>query len=62
MGYEAEGYDFEIHFKLGRENMVADALSRVDIPLMLVLSYPTTTWLQELRTYFTNNQVGMESV
>nr|GEY31776.1 Ty3/gypsy retrotransposon protein [Tanacetum cinerariifolium] len=46
------GYDFEIHYKSGKENRVADALSRVDTPISLAISTPTATWLQALRNYF----------
>lgn len=56
------GYDFEIHFKPGKENMVADALSRIEIPVILALSYPTATWLEELRKYCLTNQVGADLV
>ncbi|GJY38290.1 ty3-gypsy retrotransposon protein [Tanacetum coccineum] len=37
------GYDFEVLYKPSRENTVADVLSRVDIPSMLAISYPTAT-------------------
>ncbi|GJZ65324.1 ty3-gypsy retrotransposon protein, partial [Tanacetum coccineum] len=54
------GYDFEVLYKPGRENTVADALSRVDIPSMLAISYPTATWLDDIRTYFATDPKGQE--
>lgn len=56
------GYDFEVLFKPGKENTVADALSRVDLASFLAISYPTSPWLEELRTYFTTNQLGQQLV
>ncbi|XP_076944549.1 uncharacterized protein LOC143615269 [Bidens hawaiensis] len=56
------GFDFEIHFKPRRENNVADALSRIDIPSLLSISYPTTTWLEELRAYYISNKNGSQLV
>jgi hypothetical protein len=50
------GYDFTIEYKKGKENKVADALSRVfkDPGLLeeatcFMLSFPTPTWLEELK-------------
>ncbi|GKC42238.1 ty3-gypsy retrotransposon protein [Tanacetum coccineum] len=54
------GYDFEVLYKLGRENTVADALSRVDIPSMLAISYPTATWLDDIRDYYATDPKGKE--
>ncbi|KAJ0483369.1 putative nucleotidyltransferase, Ribonuclease H [Helianthus annuus] len=56
------GYDFEIHFKPGKENTVADALSRVDYPSLLALSYPTAPWLNEIRGYFKDHVLGKQLV
>lgn len=56
------GYDFEIHFKPGCQNTVADALSRMDIPSLLAISYPTATWLCEFRQYYKNDATGSELV
>ncbi|PWA92449.1 ribonuclease H-like domain-containing protein [Artemisia annua] len=39
---------------------MADALSRVDIPSMLAISYPTATWLDDIRTYFATDPKGRE--
>ncbi|GJW78613.1 ty3-gypsy retrotransposon protein [Tanacetum coccineum] len=54
------GYDFEVLYKPGKENTVADALSRVDIPSMLAISYPTATWLNDLRRYYSTDPQGKE--
>nr|GFB38121.1 Ty3/gypsy retrotransposon protein [Tanacetum cinerariifolium] len=54
------GYDFEVLYKPGRENTVADALSRVDIPSMLAISYPTATWLDDIRDYCVTDPKGKE--
>lgn len=54
------GYDFEIHFKPGKENTVADALSRVDIPSLFAISHPTATWLDELRAYYRDDPIGCQ--
>ncbi|XP_072086978.1 uncharacterized protein [Arachis hypogaea] len=40
------GYDFEIHYKLGSENVVADALSR---SYLAAWSMPRSEWLQSLK-------------
>ncbi|KAJ0907443.1 putative nucleotidyltransferase, Ribonuclease H [Helianthus annuus] len=56
------GYDFEIHLKPGKENTVADALSRVDLPTMLALSHPTALWLNEIRNYFATDPAGQRLV
>nr|GEU64773.1 Ty3/gypsy retrotransposon protein [Tanacetum cinerariifolium] len=50
-------YDFEIHYKPGKDNRVADALSHVDTPISLAISTPTTTWLHALRKYFVKDLV-----
>nr|GEZ84106.1 reverse transcriptase [Tanacetum cinerariifolium] len=52
------GYDFEIHYKPGKDNRVADALSRIDTPISLAISTPTATWLHALRKYFATYLVG----
>lgn len=38
------GFDFEIFYKPGKENQVADALSRVDDTLLLGLSSTNLAW------------------
>ncbi|GJW25283.1 ty3-gypsy retrotransposon protein [Tanacetum coccineum] len=56
------GYDFEVHYKPGKENRVADALSRIEESQLLSLSTPIFPWLQELREYYTNNPEGRDFV
>ncbi|KAJ9537912.1 hypothetical protein OSB04_030645 [Centaurea solstitialis] len=53
------GYDFEVYYKPGKENKVADALSRIDDAQSLALSIPTFTWLHELRDYYTTTEEGL---
>ncbi|KAK9070431.1 hypothetical protein SSX86_010833 [Deinandra increscens subsp. villosa] len=52
------GYNFEVHFKPGKENIVADALSRIDQPTILSISHPTAPWLDEIRHYFRSSKDG----
>ncbi|KAJ0828513.1 putative nucleotidyltransferase, Ribonuclease H [Helianthus annuus] len=56
------GYDFEIHFKPGKENTVADALSRVQIPPMMALSHVTAPWLSEIKLYYKEHPSGIELI
>ncbi|GKC91091.1 ty3-gypsy retrotransposon protein [Tanacetum coccineum] len=56
------GYDFEIHYKPGKENRVADALSRIEESQLLSLSTPIFPWLQELRDYYSTTPEGREFV
>lgn len=55
------GYDFRIEYKKGKENKVANALSRRNEPnqttegLLAVITFPTSVWLDELKmTYSTS--------
>nr|GFB09589.1 Ty3/gypsy retrotransposon protein [Tanacetum cinerariifolium] len=52
------GYDFEVYYKPGKENKVADALSRIEKPQVFAFSIPTFPWLQELRDYYLHNPDG----
>ncbi|GJT97471.1 ty3-gypsy retrotransposon protein [Tanacetum coccineum] len=52
------GYDFEVLYKPGRENTVADALSKVDIPSMFAILYLTATWLEDIQTYYSTDPQG----
>ncbi|KAL4587069.1 hypothetical protein LXL04_011719 [Taraxacum kok-saghyz] len=58
------GYKFEVYYKPGKENRVADALSRKDEPQLLAISFPTSTWLQELQEYYitTEGRVWLQRV
>lgn len=54
------GYDYEVIYKPGKENNVADALSRVELNLCFSISHATALWLEELREYFKNNEQGKQ--
>ncbi|GKB20453.1 ty3-gypsy retrotransposon protein [Tanacetum coccineum] len=56
------GYDFEVRFKPGKENVVADSLSRIEHPSLFAISFPQATWLSEIKTYFADNKDGKEMV
>nr|CAD1820600.1 unnamed protein product [Ananas comosus var. bracteatus] len=43
------GYDYEIRYKKGVDNSVADALSRQDEAELIAISYPTPTWVEQIR-------------
>ncbi|GJS59005.1 ty3-gypsy retrotransposon protein [Tanacetum coccineum] len=52
------GYDFEIHYKPGKENCVADALSRIEESQHFTLYVPTFPWTQELRDFYSTTNEG----
>ncbi|GJU38314.1 ty3-gypsy retrotransposon protein [Tanacetum coccineum] len=56
------GYDFEVHYKPGKENKVADALSRPDTATIMAISSPRATWLDELRSYYKNDPEGQKMI
>ena len=59
------GYEYDIFYKPGKENTVADALSRIDsshTPTFCAFTTPTLPWLGQLKKYFTNHQEGQEFV
>ncbi|GJY42672.1 DUF4219 domain-containing protein [Tanacetum coccineum] len=59
------GYEYDIFYKPGKENTVADALSRIDsshTPTFCAFTTPTLPWLRQLRKYFTDHQEGQEFV
>ncbi|XP_076904819.1 uncharacterized protein LOC143560396 [Bidens hawaiensis] len=49
------GFDFELHFKPGKENKVADALSRLHGDILLTLSVPVAKWLDDLRLHYSTD-------
>lgn len=57
MAHKVVGYDFSIVYKKGKENKAANALSRRDEggtnPTLSVISFPHSTWLEELRKSYT---------
>jgi hypothetical protein len=53
------GYDFEIIYKKGKQNMVADALSRKEEDtegLLCVISIPQSDWVEEARIEWKQDQ------
>nr|GEV35895.1 transposon Ty3-G Gag-Pol polyprotein [Tanacetum cinerariifolium] len=52
------GYDFEIQYKPGKENRVADALSRIEESHHFTLFVPTFPWTQELRNFYSTMEEG----
>ncbi|KAJ0817688.1 putative nucleotidyltransferase, Ribonuclease H, protein kinase RLK-Pelle-RLCK-VIIa-2 family [Helianthus annuus] len=58
------GYDYEIVYKEGRENQVADALSRVSGPALLTISLSTldTSLLQRIKASWSQDLVLLEKI
>ncbi|PNY00428.1 hypothetical protein L195_g023708, partial [Trifolium pratense] len=56
------GYTYEIHYKPGKENVVADALSRVQESPMegecALLTFPISTLISQLQSFFSSNPAG----
>lgn len=52
------GYDFEVHYKPGKENHVADALSRMNQDVLLAITGPTAQWLDQVRDYYASSTRG----
>ncbi|KAJ9553062.1 hypothetical protein OSB04_017107 [Centaurea solstitialis] len=53
------GYEFEIHYKPGSDNKVADALSRLPDSQCLMLTTPTFPWLDEVRNFYMSDPEGI---
>jgi hypothetical protein len=60
------GYNYEIHYKPGKENVVADALSRVDETpneeFCAVISSPNSPLILTLQDFFSTNPAGQRLV
>lgn len=50
------GYDFEVHYEKGKENCVANALSR-QLERELVAITTLVTWLQQLKSNYTTYEL-----
>jgi len=56
---EILGYDFEIIYKKGKQNVVADAISRKDEEVeafLCVISIIQTNWIIEVRDEWKNDE------
>jgi hypothetical protein len=50
------GYDYDIEYKRGKENLVADALSRVEEPkTLMAISHPVPYWLEPIQEEIQSN-------
>ena len=60
------GYNYEIHYKPGKENVVADALSRVtEAPIegiCAIISSPSSPLISKLQKFFATNPAGQKLV
>jgi len=60
------GYNYEIHYKPGKENVVADALSRIDEQpneeICAVTSFPTSPLILKLQQFYTTNPAGQKLI
>lgn len=60
------GYNYEIHYKPGKLNVVADALSRIDespdVGLCYSISSPISPLISELQVFYSTNPAGQQLV
>lgn len=56
------GYDFTIEYKKGKENLVADALSRRNASGVAAISTPVPNWLDPIKDEVQSNQTMQELV
>lgn len=58
------GYNYEIHYKLGKDNVVADALSRVNeapvAEFCAIISSPSSPLISQLQSFFATNIAGQK--
>lgn len=57
------GYDYEIHYRPGKTNVVVDALSRILLPSsnsQLLWSVPCLTFLDELKQHLVNDPIFLK--
>lgn len=60
------GYNYEIHYKPGKENVVVDALSRIDGPpneeICAIISFPTAPLISKLHQFYATNPAGQKLI
>ena len=53
------GFDYDIMYKPGTANRVADALSRISLPSFEAIIVSTQPWLSSLRDHFASTEEGL---